>query len=354
MRRTIVTAALAAAMLGIGCLAAGCSKNESDPELKAILAKMADGSGSDAGLKAQIDSVKDAVRDLKASVGESERKVSGDVGTKLDTLLARLNTLEQKVDAGEAAGRTARESIASIKGEVTGISGTVTNLKTNLEDVASKVKASDPQEYLKLVKEVGEKERAAAIEKMGREAAESREKKLQGDVDTLRAEMQALKDDLSKAAGADVSNHPALLDLKKKLSTVEAELRDAKKENAKLTAYINDMPKNGAAPGTSTPKPVGADPWVAGFRGTVTSATFSPEDQSYTILAEVAEGNPPAIGDVLSVLDDKSQVICEFKVLKTYDAKVFGGIQIGNKQVPTAPTKGDKVVRMKTAEAAGR
>jgi uncharacterized phage infection (PIP) family protein YhgE len=349
MRNCVLPVLIGAAAM----LFAGCQKSESDPELTAILKKMADtpaSSTGDAGLKAQVEATRDAVRDLKQSQADDLRKLTAELMTKLDSLSKRLSDAEVKLDSTDAAGRSGREALAQMKTDIAAVGAVSNELRTTIGDVASKIRTADPEKLLEAWQKIGEKEREVAAAKAAQETAERKLAEAASKLDANDAEITRLKEDASKAQGADISNHPAMIDLRRKNTELDKNLRDAQRQLDQLKAYIDTLQKGTPAP---APGPgsaaVAGDPWEAGFRAIVTSAVFVPDTSAYNIIADVKEGTAPAIGDVLSVMSEKNEVVCEIRVIRLWDNNGFGGVQIGGKAISPAPTKGDRIVRMKGA-----
>jgi len=361
MRHLNAVLVLALAMGGLSAC-----QQQSDPELRAAITALASNqaarpAGADASadaLKPQLDAIKESIRELRQAQQDDSRKSKADLSTEIASLMSKVQELDRRMQSGEAAAVTTREAATGAKTDAASALTALSGIKVALDDLAAKVKGSDPAEYLKLIREIGEKERQIAnVEgerdkaKADMDAVNAKVAELQGSIDTLKAEM-------AQMGGADISKHPQFVEQRKKLQDAEAERRNLQKEYDQLKVLVDDMRKTGvvggtpAATGDAAKPATPAEPYVAGFEATVGTATYNPEAQKHVIIAKIKDGAAPTVGEVLDIVNDKGEKVCAFRVMTIYEDNSFGGMRTDSAITP-APTRGDRVLRPRSTEARG-
>jgi TolA-binding protein len=356
--RRLLTVLIAAAVM------AGCQP-QSDPELKAALVKIATTPSSapqaandpSLTLQPRLDSIRESVREVRDAISGSERKVTAELGA----ILTRLDAAEKRAGAAEVEATAAKTAAENARSETTQVAVTLASLRTAFEELASKVRVADPERYLEMMREIGEKERQVSQAQVELERAKLASDNNEKQLADLRAEIATLKGEIEQLSGASINRHPDYVALQTRNRDLDRELRATKQEAERLKTLVDTMvaggstaPQNGTAPAaTPANQPNPASPWAGGFQAEVTNVQFNQETQSHTVLAKLLEGDPPRVGDVLTIIDSDNQKVCDFRVMRLWEEGAFGGSRIDRGPIP-APTVGDKIVRARNAEAQGR
>ncbi len=352
------------AVLAVGLLA-GCQP-QTDPDLKAALVKIAStptaaqqpAADVSATLQPRLDSIRESLREVRDAIAGSERKFT----SELAAVVTRLDAAEKRASAAEVEATAAKVAAEQARAEASRLDAGLASLKTAIDEFAGKVKAADPERYLELMREIAQKERELSTAQLERDNAKKLAETAAAELATMRGEIDALKSEIEQLSGASIARHPDYVALQSKNRDLDRELKAAKQEADRLKGLVDSMVAGGATaaqPGAVPGDPAGgqpadpASPWAAGFGAEITSVTFSQETQKHSVLAKLVEGDPPRVGDILTIVDSTNKKVCEFQVMRLWDDGAFGGSRVDRGPTP-APTVGDKVVRARSTEAQGR
>lgn len=342
---------------------ASCNQ-QSDPDLRAAVTALANAqaarpaatdSGTEA-LKPQLDAIKESIRELRQTQQDDGRKYKADILTEIAGLANRVQEMERRATASDANGTATKDAATAARTDTANALTVLAGIRVSLDELAAKVRGADPAEYLKLMREIGEKERQIAAAEAERDRAAAEAKAGADKMLALQTEIDSLKAEIAKLGGADVSNHPQFIDLRRKNQELEKSLRENQKEYDQLKGLVDDWRAKGLVPnsdGTTEVKaPESAEPYAAGFEAIVGTATYNPENQKHVIIAKVKEGGQPQMGEVLDIVNAEGKKICSFKVMGIYENNDFGGMRTDSNIAP-APTRGDRVLRPRAPQAQG-
>lgn len=349
--RWTIAAALAASCF----ITAGCQDNEARQQNAQLRAEL------DAlkGKETKIDPVLAAILNKDSGGSEAtDRKLNA----LAEDLRSNKDAISKEIAAAESSDKKRFEELETRLKKVSDLEAALTTLKATIETLDGKLKAGNPEEVLKLQKEVLQKEAALSQEKQSRDAAEAKVTQLQNDLAAAIANANALVDQMKGLEGSDITKHPDyqkaqkdIRDLKAEINNMKSDIQNLKDANAALAAENARLGGKNAG----VEKPV--DTGKYDFTGTVLVVTMGARPGAPSnLLLRIDSGQVPPMGATMTVVDAKGSPVCLVKVVRHYhvDDKPENAVEeIGCATVDEKTTrpvaKGDQVVWLKDADATG-
>jgi hypothetical protein len=281
--------------------------------------------------------------------GDFERKFT----TFRDDMRAELEKISVAIKDTRSDNSKQFDDLDSRVRKVGDMEASLGSLKAMIEALEGKVKSVDPNEVLKLHKDLYAREFELANEKKALQAAQNELEglkvllaKAQQDVEAGKAELEGLK-------GEDISRHPQYRELKSRLVEAEAERDRARTDYAALKTQYDELEKllrgkgePAAAADVEALKPENYD-----FTGGVTSITKPSAKSQSILLVEVKTGRIPPLNSELIVLDSEGKKVCLVMVTRHFHLGGNADLPVDElgcntiDENPTRPvTKGDTVV----------
>jgi hypothetical protein len=205
---------------------------------------------------------------------------------------------------------------------VADVHASVASLRTMIEALDAKVKTTNPEESMKLYRDLLQAEVELKAAKDAREAADARIAALQAELATSRKEFEDLGKELEGLKGDDISRHPMYRALREKLIEVEAERDRARSDFDNLKREYDalfeqlrrgpaDAPREGEGPQLDR----------YDFKGTVESVSrrdARPDSPSILLVPVGDQRRIPPVGAELLILDARNQRICAARVTRHF------------------------------------
>ncbi|MBX3473908.1 MAG: hypothetical protein KF754_05955 [Planctomycetes bacterium] len=345
----------AAALAFTSLLAVGCQDNEARVQ--------------NAQLRAELDALKSKETKVDPVLAALLNRDSGGgseaTDRKLNTLAEDLRSykdaISKEISAADSADKKRFEELESRLKKVSDLESALTTLRATIETLDGKLKAGNPEEVLKLQRDLLQKEAQAGQEKQARDAAEARALKLESDLKAAIDNANSLADQIKGLSGSDISKHPDYRKLQSDNRALKTENDLQKGDIANLKAQIKNLEAEVARLGGKPANPEQpADPRKYDFSGTVMGVTIGARPGAPSnLLVKPDSGLTPPIGATMTVLDAKGQPVCNVRVVRHYhvdDKPELAVEEVGcatiDEKVTRPVTKGDQVVWLKSADNA--
>lgn len=343
---------IAAGLAVASVVAAGCQDNEARQQ--------------NAQLRAELDALKSKETKVDPILAAILNKDSGGgeaTDRKLNTLAEDLRSykdaITKDIAAADNADKKRFEELETRLKKVSDLESSLATLKATIENLDGKLKTGNPEETLKLQKEILQKEASLMQEKQAREAADAKITQLQNDLAAAIANANSLIEQMKGLEGADISKHPEyqkaqkeIRELKAEIGLMKSDIQNLKDANAALAAENARL--GGKSPRVE--KPVDAGKYD--FTGTVTMLTLAAKPGAGSmLLVRMDSGQIPPLAATMVVLDAKGEIVCKARVVRHYhrDDKTENEVEeIGCSTVDEKTTrpvaKGDRVVWLKDSD----
>lgn len=279
---------------------------------------------------------------------------------------AGLSEIRKDISKSEQATNSRMTELESRLDRVSDLESTITSLKGTIEALEGKVKNTDPNEILSVLKEKIQLEAKLDIERKAREGAEATIAELKEELKQAEAERERLSGEIATLQGENISGHPEYKALKAELREARSEIATWKSDFNNLNRQYQNLLEQIGDDGELKEAEVKDLPDDYTFSGTVTSVSKgSRPDGPSILLVGKFKGTTPPLNMQLVVLDEKNNRICDVKVVRHYHLNDNDDLPVDElgcetvNESPTNPvTKGDRVLWIKddnedTSGAAG-
>jgi len=352
----------AAAFAALLTLVTGCQDTEArlqNAKLQADLENLKKSPANDDLTKLLLANQSKGGGDSMDEVNRKLASISGD-------LAAGIKNLEKAQDDAAKAQSKRTDDLETKLKKVDDLQTALTNLKSMIETLESKVKNVDPNQVLDIQRKLLDAEAALRAEQETRKRVESDLKAAQVEAETNKNYLAELQKELS-----DLKSSPAAESNKKlrdKITTLEIEIENVKTDRDNIKKQHEDLleqlRKGGTAVPDTTEKP--KDPkdtpenppkdGVYAFEGVVATVTGGGKPgEASNVLINPKSGETPPENTELIVLNEKNETVCRVKVTRLF---YKGGDtskpvdQVGGKTVSqkldNPVVKGYRVVWVKT------
>lgn len=344
---------IAAGLAVASVIAAGCQDNEARQQNAQLRAEL------DAlkSKETKVDPVLAAILNKDGGGGEAtDRKLN----TLAEDLRSYKDAITKDIAAADNADKKRFEELETRLKKVSDLEASLTTLRATIETLDGKLKAGNPDEVLRLQKDVLQRDAQLAQEKTSREAAEAKARQLENELAAAIANANSLIEQMKGLEGSDISKHPDYKKLQVENRAQKAEIENLKGDIANLKTQIENLNTEVARLGgkPSTPdQPV--DPKKYDFSGTVLGVTIGARPGAPSnLLVKPDNGQTPPIGATMTVLDAKGTPVCNVRVVRHYhvdDKPELAVEEIGcatiDEKLTRPVAKGDQVVWLKSADS---
>jgi len=348
MRWTIAAALAASCFITAGCQ--DTEARQQNAQLRAELDALK-------GKETKIDPVLAAILNKDGGGSEAtDRKLN----TLAEDLRSYKDAISREISTADTADKKRFEELETRLKKVADLESTLVTLKATIENLDGKIKGGNPEEMLKLQKEILQKEASLMQEKQLRDAADAKIAQLEIDLKAAIDNANALVERAKGLEGSDITKHPdyqkaqkEIRELKAEITNMKSDIQNLKDSNAALVAENARLGGKGAG----VEKPVDAGKYD--FTGAVLVVTMASKPGSPSnLLVRLDSGQIPPIGATMVVIDAKGEPVCKVRVFRHYhvDDKPENAVEeIGCSTLDEKTTrpvaKGDQVVWLKDTDA---
>ncbi len=322
------------------CLLAACQPNN-DELMRRLDAIEKQQPSSDDAFKTWL------MNQSQGETGSSDRRLTA----MRDDMTAQLDKISQAIKESQNANRQKIDELDSRIQKIGNMEAGLASLKAMLESLESKVKAVDPNEALKLHKEVFTKEFELQAEQKAHAAAVTEIEGLKAQLAIVEQALAKAKQDLVGLQGEDISRHPMYRELKTKLIEAEAERDRARSDYSSLDEKYQALVEQVRGSGTLEREPSKVPSTDYDFTGSIDKITLTRSTGQSLMIVKVKTGRIPPVGTEVIVLDARNQPLCRAKVVNLYHSSDNPqlpieslGCQTIDQQPTRPPTEGDTVV----------
>ncbi|MCK6439309.1 MAG: hypothetical protein L6Q71_03800 [Planctomycetes bacterium] len=325
-----------------------------------------------------LDALKKVRSDLRALQEQNEERESvvrtlerrfSDIEAAIGDVKHTLHGFDQRGKEQSELLEDQGETLESVK-ENTGkvmelaqrteaLSNTLNTLKGAVDELKVTLATVDLQKFLDVSRQLAEVTGRAYKAEGERDAAREMLTAADATMTQLKGKVSELEARMGEMSGSDISKHPDFVALKKKVDELVDGKEKLQKDYDKMKALADAQAEeinNLKAGVPAQPKPAETSTptagFEAGFRSVVKTAQFFEVSKQFNMLVDLKEGEMPKKGDVLVILNEKEEVVCELKVTAIFDGVQFGGETIAA-SVDNPPTQGDVVRRRRAISAGG-
>jgi regulator of replication initiation timing len=325
-------------------LIAGCQQNNNDEVLKKLAeleAKQKQGSD-------------DAFKTWLMNQGQGGAMDDRVFTTFRDDMKAELEKISQSIKDTRSDNKKQIDDLDARVQKFGNIEANIGSLKTMVESLESKVKAVDPNEALKLYKDLFAKDFELQAEQKAHQAALKTIEDLKSQLATVQKELEDTKQEIVGLTGEDISKHPQYREAKRALAEAEGEAERARTDYKSLKeqydALVEQWRKgSGSAP---TDPPAATLEGEYDFVGEVNTISLMRSTGQNVMIVTVKKGRIPPINAEVLVLDARNNRLCSAKVITHYHAGDNNpdlpvdelGCQTIDAQASKPPNKGDTIV----------
>jgi myosin heavy subunit len=274
------------------------------------------------------------------------------LNTFRDDITAQLEKLSKSIRDSGAENKSQIADLDSRIQKIGNIESSLASLKTMVESLEGKVKAVDPNEALKLHKDLYAKEFELQSEQKAHQEALKTIEGLKTQLANVQKELQDAKEQMVGLTEADISKHPQYRELKRTLTEAEAERDRARSDlDAKIKQYdalVEQLRAGGSQPKEATPAPLTGE---FDFVGEVDSIKLEQGTGQSLMIVNVKRGRVPPVNAEVMVLDARNNRLCTAKVVSFYHAGdnpelpvESVGCKTLDQKATKPPNKGDTVV----------
>ncbi|MBE7492694.1 MAG: hypothetical protein HS108_13195 [Planctomycetes bacterium] len=348
MRWTIAVALAVASVTAFGC-----QDNEARVQNAQLRAELEALKSKETG---KVDPVLAAILNRDGGAGDAtDRKLNA----LAEDLRSYKDAISKEISAADAADKRRFEELESRLKKVSDLEASLVTLKATIDGLDGKLKAGNPEETLRLQKEIFQADVALTQEKRLREAAEARITQLEADLKAALDNANSLVERMKGLEGADISRHPEYQKAQKEIRALKAEIALMKSDIQNLKDANSALEAENArlgGKGAGVVKPVESSKYD--FTGTVLVVNMgSRPGAASNLLVRMDSGQIPPVGATMVVLDSKAEIVCKVKVVRHYhvDDKPENAVEeIGcatlDEKANKPVTKGDQVVWLKSAD----
>ncbi len=325
-------------------LIAGCQQNNNDEILKKL-----------AELEAkQKQGNDDAFKTWLMSQGNGGGMDNRVFTTFRDDMKAELEKISQSIKDTRSDNKKQIDDLDTRIQKIGNIEANIGSLKTMVESLESKVKAVDPNEALKLHKDLFTKEFELQAEQKAHQAALKTIEDLKSQLASVQKELDDTKQQIVGLTGEDISKHPQYREVKRALAEAEGERDRARSDYDSLKQQYDALVEQMRTGSGNVPK----DPTAVAlegeydFVGEVDTISLMRSTGQNVMIVTVKKGRIPPINAEVMVLDARNNRLCSAKVMQHYHEGDNNpnlpvkelGCQTIDAQTTKPPNKGDTIV----------
>jgi|GEM_PF-7040991 len=274
---------------------------------------------------------------------------------------------EQREELRKMVNEEVSRMLAPITTESQTLSKALTDIQEELQNTREEVgKLGDTSELLEAIKSINTtelaelrkevREQLAAISALQNERDDyiNKHADAEAEIDELNEEIKALTAEVQNLMSQDPTALPSYREMQERLKKISEERANTEVELGNLRKQVeelrtsNDALKRGDS-GKTTPSDTVQDTYEDDFEALVTAVKQAERtDQvQYLVICDLKKGSLPKVNDVLSVLNEKDELITIFQVLQVdKELMQFGGHTIQTQgEDPRKPLKGERVLK---------